>query len=382
LKKVLWLVSWYPNRLDNFDGDFIQRHARAVALYCKVHVIYVKKDGSLKPGTSEAEKFESNNLLEEIIYYNSPGTGIKLLDKFLSYKSYKKHYTDAINKYINELGKPPVVHVHVAMKAGLAALWMKEKWNIPFIITEHWTAYHKQAFPSVYDYNPVFRKLHKKVLKEAEILLPVSKNLGQTINLFLPGTPYQVIPNVVNTAVFNYQPSSQIKFRFIHISYMNFQKNPEGIFIAAQLLKNRGYDFELLMLGNENDSLTALANKYGLLPDTVFFKKAVPYTDVAGFIQNASAFLLFSRFENLPCVLLEALCCGLPVICSNVGGIAEVVNAENGILIESENTAALANAMQKMIDEYRHYNKEKIAADASAKYNYATVGRLIADFYK
>jgi glycosyltransferase involved in cell wall biosynthesis len=91
---------------------------------------------------------------------------------------------------------------------------------------------------------------------------------------------------------------------------------------------------------------------------------------------------MFSRFENLPCVLLEALCCGLPVISTNVGGIAEAVNDENGILIESENIPALANAMQKMIDEYHRYNHEKIAAEASAKYNYTKVGEQIAAFYK
>ena len=40
-KKILWLVSWYPNRNDKFDGDFIQRHARAAAIYHDVHVIFV-----------------------------------------------------------------------------------------------------------------------------------------------------------------------------------------------------------------------------------------------------------------------------------------------------------------------------------------------------
>jgi glycosyltransferase involved in cell wall biosynthesis len=382
LKKVLWLVSWYPNRLDNFDGDFIQRHARAVALYCKVHVIYVKKDESLGCHKIFSEKFESDNLTEEIIYYNTLHTGIKLLDRFLSYKNYEKYYTNAINKYISEHGKPSPVHVHVAMKAGLAALLRKKKWNIPFIVTEHWTGYNKQSTPSIYDHDPVFKKLNKKILRAAEIVLPVTNDLGQNINLFLPAIPYHVVPNVVNTAIFKYQPSTPNKFGFIHISYMNFQKNPEGIFAAAQILKNRGYDFEILMLGNETEALTALADKHGLLPDTVFFKKAVPYNEVAGFIQNSSAFLLFSRFENLPCVLLEALCCGLPVISSNVGGIAEAVNDKNGILVENENIKALSNAMQKMMDDHHTYNKEKIAAEAAAKYNYAKVGRQIADFYK
>jgi glycosyltransferase involved in cell wall biosynthesis len=382
LKKVLWLVSWYPNRLDNFDGDFIQRHARAVALYCRVHIIYVKKDDNLPAGTTSTEKSGSGTLTEEIIYYNRSVTGIKLLDKFLSHKSYKKQYADAINRYVKESGIPDAVHVHVAMKAGLAGLWMKKKWGTPFIVTEHWTGYHKQSVPSVYDYNPVYRKLNKRILQEAEILLPVSNDLGQTIDLFSPGLKYNVIPNVVDISIFKYQPQGNGRFRFIHISYMNFQKNPEGIFAAAALLKDRGCDFEILMLGNENEALRALAEKYSLLPQTVTFKRAIPYSEVAGQLQAAAAFVLFSRFENLPCVILEALCCGLPVISSNVGGISEVIDKDNGLLVDPENAEELANAMQKMINEYQAYNREKIAAEASAKYNYEKVGGQITAFYK
>ena len=42
--KALWLVSWYPDKISPFNGDFIKRHAEAVSLYDDVHVIYVTKD--------------------------------------------------------------------------------------------------------------------------------------------------------------------------------------------------------------------------------------------------------------------------------------------------------------------------------------------------
>jgi len=375
------LVSWYPNRLDNFDGDFIQRHARAVALYCKVHVIYVKKDESMQPGTSLIVTAESGNLTEEIIYYNSTATPVKLLDKLLSYRSYKKYYAAAIHRYIERSGIPPVVHVHVAMKAGLAALWMKKKWSIPFIITEHWTGYHKQSVPSLYNQGRVFKRLNKEVLKGAKTLLPVTKDLGRAINLFAPHLPFRVVPNVVNTALFKYEPVVKPAFRFIHISYMNYQKNPGGIITAAAKLKEMGYDFEVLMLGNDNETLRAMANEHALLNSVIFFQQPVAYGKVAFHMQNASAFLLFSRFENLPCVILEALCCGLPVISSNVGGIAEVVDKENGILVESENTEQLVAAMKFMIDNYHSFDKLKISERATAAFNYNTVGEMIFENY-
>jgi glycosyltransferase involved in cell wall biosynthesis len=279
-------------------------------------------------------------------------------------------------------GKPDYVHVHVAMNAGVAAKWIREKWNIPYFVTEHWVGYYRECVPSLFDNSKLFRFLNKRILEEAALFFPVTKDLGETVKKNWTDIPYRVIPNVVNTQYFTYKKYAPVKFRFIHISYMTFQKNPEGMFIAAKMLKDRGYDFELFMLGNKNESLTRLAERYGLLPQTVIFNDAVPYKEVANFIQNASAFLLFSRFENLPCVLLEALCCGLPVISTRVGGIAEVVNKDNGILVESENNSALTDAMQNMIDNYASYNRGKISADASLKFNYEQVGGQIAGFYE
>jgi hypothetical protein len=42
-KNILWLVSWYPNKLKPFDGDFIQRHAKAVSLFQTLQLFILKK---------------------------------------------------------------------------------------------------------------------------------------------------------------------------------------------------------------------------------------------------------------------------------------------------------------------------------------------------
>jgi glycosyltransferase involved in cell wall biosynthesis len=373
MKNVLWLVSWYPSRVDAFNGDFIQRHAMAVASFCQVHVIYVVKAAG-KALPVQQEENMNGNLTETVIYYKSPKTGISFLDRILSQRKYNQCYKRAIKDYINKKGLPALVHVHIAMKAGLAALWMKKKWNILFVVTENWTGYYRQSLPSLYDYNWLLRKLHKKILQQASLFFPVTNDLGQTVKAGFIDIPYEVVPNVVNTDVFYYKPYQQSIFRFIHFSYMNYQKNPEGMLEAARRLRDKGYEFELVMTGNKEQTLINLVNNTPSLHGVVHFNEAVPYHEVAGQMQQASAFLLFSRFENLPCVMLEALCCGLPVISSRVGGIAEVVNRENGILVESENINELTDAMQHMIDNYKAYDKAGIAAQAVSKFNYNQVG--------
>ena len=84
----------------------------------------------------------------------------------------------------------------------------------------------------------------------------------------------------------------------------------------------------------------------------------------------------------MPCVILEALCCGLPVITSNVGGIPEVINENNGIVISVYEKEALQKAMIDLYNNYHKYNKEKISSDAIAKFSYETIGKKIQDIYK
>jgi hypothetical protein len=132
MKNILWLVSWYPNALSPYDGDFIQRHARAVALFQKLTVIYVKKDerGSITKNIKIVSSSE-RNLTEIIVYYHVPSTKFQLLNKIYSVIKYKNVYRNILKKYISQNGKPDLVHVHVALKAGVNALWLKKKFNIP-----------------------------------------------------------------------------------------------------------------------------------------------------------------------------------------------------------------------------------------------------------
>lgn len=212
-------------------------------------------------------------------------------------------------------------------------------------------------------------------------MLPVANKLGETVSQLTP-VEYKVIPNVVDTALFFYKPSVLQKPRFIHPSTMSYVKNPDGILRAAIELHEEGYEFELLMVGGVSDPLLELARKSGGLEQYLFFKKEIPYTRVATEMQNASALILFSRFENLPCVILEALCCGLPVISTDVGGIKEVVNETNGILVDSEDEKALKNALKEMIENYHLFDRKKIALDSTETFAYNTIGMQILDTYK
>ena len=98
-------------------------------------------------------------------------------------------------------------------------------------------------------------------------------------------------------------------------------------------------------------------------------------------MQEANALLMFSRFENSPCSIIEALCCGLPVIATRVGGIPELINETNGMLVESLDNKGLIAAMGEMITNYTVYNRKKIAEDAAARFSYPVIGKKLDEVY-
>jgi len=92
--------------------------------------------------------------------------------------------------------------------------------------------------------------------------------------------------------------------------------------------------------------------------------------------------VMFSRFENSPCSIIEALCCGLPVIATKVGGIPELLNNNNGLLIESLDEKALFEALEAMAANYLKYDRKKIAEDAKSKFSYSVIGKKLDKIYE
>ena len=68
--KVLWLASWYPNQINPYEGDFVQRHATAVAAYSSVTVVYISQAGeTLNIDNSQFIEQVKDNVVEKIVFF-------------------------------------------------------------------------------------------------------------------------------------------------------------------------------------------------------------------------------------------------------------------------------------------------------------------------
>ncbi|MFZ4058548.1 MAG: hypothetical protein ACOYKE_10440, partial [Ferruginibacter sp.] len=139
---VLWLASWYPNRTNTTTGDFIERHAQAVAPFVDtLNLIAVVKDDTLTFNEVHWVEEQQQNFRSIIVYYGKSKWG-KWIDQLLSFYRYTALQRKAYAKIYGKSAHPNLVHVHVAMKAGLFAVELKKKYQIPYVVTEHWSGYY------------------------------------------------------------------------------------------------------------------------------------------------------------------------------------------------------------------------------------------------
>lgn len=382
--KILWLASWYPSRIEPFNGDFVQRHAEAASLHYDIEVLHLIKDNEgLITKNVLIDETRKGQLTEKIIYYHSLRTPVLLLNKVLSIIKYRKVFRQQAINYIRQNGKPDLVHVHVPWKAGLTALWLKRTFKIPFVITEHWGIYNNTAEDNIYKKPLLLRRLLKTVYKEARAFATPSRFLGEGVNATLVKTEYSVIPNVVNTAYFHPGSERASQFTFLHVSSMVPLKNVESILTAFNtFLKKTGADACLVLVGNRDDRYPNLAERKNLLGKSVFFTGEVPYTEVAEEMRKAHAFVLNSSIENSPCVIGEALCCGLPVIATYVGGIPELVDESNSLLVPPLDERRLAEAMIEVYREVDRFKQNEIAESAKSVFSIEKIASQFDQFYR
>jgi glycosyltransferase involved in cell wall biosynthesis len=376
MKKILWLPSWYPSKINPLAGDFIQRMAKATSQYAEIHVFFVVKDDSLEE--NEVTTFAQNgNLYETIVYYKSSS----VLSRLTSWKKYFSIYKQLTGSFIKKHGKPQLVHVQVPIKAGIIALWLKRNYGIEYVCTEHFGIYNDVLVDRYSRRSFYFKHYTKKVLKEARVFLPVSQNLGSAINAQVLKKDFRVIYNVADTGLFYYTPSAQQKFRFIHVSEMVPNKNVPGIIQAFCALHKQQPAAELILAGPYPAEVFEVASRSGLLNTAIFFTGQLSHESVAQHMQQAHALILFSFSETMPCVIIEALCCGLPVIATKTGGIAEIVDNNNGMLVPTGDETALLQSMQQLMNNYTRFNRATIAENARLKFSYPEIGRQINEVY-
>lgn len=374
--KVLFLSSWYPNRVLPKNGNFVQKHAQAVARRAEVACLHVISDAQADDFEVSAQKMEG--VYEVIVYY--PKSAKWRPDK--KYRRYLEAHRRGYAHIRKEWGDADIAHLNIIYPAGLFALELKEKYKIPFVLSENWTAW----LPiNPYEFTSLEKYFIKKIGAQISVFCPVSEDLQQAfINFGFEG-PFRIVPNVVDvdTFVFERKPAAT-PIKILHVStFKEAHKNISGILRVVSKLQSQRSDFEVTMVGNKfGDMYDDTISELGIAPNLLRIKAEVSTEEIAKLMRSHHIFVLFSNYENLPCVVAEAHCMGMVVIGSDVGGTREMIDEGNGLIVQARDEAGLLSSLISVMDNLSSYRPAAIQEQASQRYSYESVGEEFVEIYR
>ncbi len=368
-RHIVFLARWYPHKYDPMFGLFVQRHAEAAALYNKVTVVYVHADTAAK-AKYDIERSMENGVDTIRIYY-------KKTNRISSAIRFWK----ACQKGLAMADRPDLIHVHVLTRLGVVAWWEKLRHNTPYMITEHWSRY----LPGN-DFHGLFRKIMTKtVVKNADRITTVSENLANAMRSHnLENNDYVILPNVVDVNQFKPIAHENDIPKIIHIScFEDKSKNISGLLHSLKALDDDGFEFQATLIGEGMDyyAMRDLCSQLQL-NHRVKFTGMLEGNALSDELASGDFLVLSSNYENMPVVILEALSCGLPVVSTQVGGIAEIINPGNGLLVPACDMQGLKNAMKEMCENHQKYNAQSLRETIVSKYSKEKVGQLLTQWYQ
>jgi glycosyltransferase involved in cell wall biosynthesis len=240
-----------------------------------------------------------------------------------------------------------LVHVHLFpadIMVAVASLFTDKRTK--FIFTEH-NIYNRRR--SIIFYKPIDKFVYSRYRK----IICVSEKVKESLVDYLKELENKtiVIRNGIPVPDKKLDNGAKKEYDVLCVARLEEAKGVDVLLKAIAILKgkfNSPLNVAVVGDGNKRDVLLSLNRSLGL-GDTVHFLGV--RKDVSNLMDASKIFVLPSRWEGLPMVILEAMAHGLPVISTPVGGIPEVItNGENGILIPKENPYSLSEAILRVLN--------------------------------
>src|SRR6516162_4756061 len=244
------------------------------------------------------------------------------------------------------------VHAHFAGMAARTAFWINKFFPITFSFTAH--------------ANDIFspREFEIGLDKLVDTARAIVTETDYAARFLRERFPHRAdcthrIYNGLDLAEFRRADFSSTPPLIIAVGRLIPKKGFADLIRACALLVKRGKSFccEIIGQGALENELRRQIDELRL-QNNVVLTGAKPQTQLRRCLAAANVFVLPSvmdpdgGMDNLPTVIMEAMATGLPVVSTNIGGIPEmVIENETGFLVQPGDTAAMADAIERVIKD-------------------------------
>lgn len=276
----------------------------------------------------------------------APKCSLKERAKLVGYLCEAVALTDHINP-----NKYDHLHVHFLFGGSLVAMFLKKLTGIKYSATGHGTDFLVDRW-----------LLSEKVCSAEFVRIGtqfnadfISKSIAplEANELFvLPfGIDHKSLIDSKQVIVEKIQHRKNEQIVIINVGRLVWQKGQATLIESARLLKDKGLNFRLEIIGEGElrGDIEALISLHGL-QEQVVMRGALPRNEVLEAMQAADIFAFSSLSEGFGIVLLEAMLSGLAVVAPNITGVSEIVmDGKTGIIYPSQTGSVLASSLEQLI---------------------------------
>jgi len=215
--------------------------------------------------------------------------------------------------------------------------------------------------------------------RQADYLLCPSKHVAQSfIRYGIPGEKCKVIPYGANVDMFQPKEVKKDGFTILFVGTVGVRKGLVYLFKALEELQGK-YEVNCVLIGGLEEPFRPVYQQYSHLFTHI---RHVPHQELADYYNKASVFVFPSLDEGMALVQLEALACGLPVICTpNSGGDSVVEEGEEGFVVPIRNHKMIADKLQVLISDPRLLkNMSEKARIKATSFSWDVYGDRLAAF--
>ncbi len=231
-------------------------------------------------------------------------------------------------------------------------------------------------------------KLHRKTIQNCDRLITVTNQVKTLYSEIFDTEKIWTIPLGVDTKLFTPQKTDSQKdnHEILFAGYLYKLKGVEYLVKAIQIVAENRKDVKLRIVGNGPDKsrLTKLA-KTLKIEDKVIFEGLVPHTQMPKYYQRCNIFCFPTLGEPFGKAIIEAMACAKPVIASNIGGPAEIIQKEkSGLLVPPAKPKILATKITELLDDEKKMEQMGASArkTASEKYSWEKISSIYHCLYK